>query len=164
MLQEAGITNTNTKLKINVILSAWQLIVAFMGSLSAEKIGRKTLALGSLGGATIMFYLMGALTAKYGTSNNTSGIYGTIATIFLFLGAYSFGITPLTVMYGPEVLSYSIRATGMSMFTATAKSCGLLVVSIKSMIYEGHLLTDITDVCLPIRLRSHRLEDVHDQC
>ncbi|KAF2795974.1 hexose transporter [Melanomma pulvis-pyrius CBS 109.77] len=127
MLSQAGIKNPKTQLKINVILSAWQLIVALSGSLSAEKIGRKVLCLTSLGLAAITLFMVGGLTATYGESTEKSGIYGTVASIFLFLGAYSFGITPLTVMYGPEVLSYSLRATGMGLFTTFSKSCGLLV-------------------------------------
>lgn len=129
MLSQAGIKDSNTQLQINVILSAWQLVVAFIGSLSAEKIGRKVLCLVSLGFATIFFFMVGGLTAAFGESANKSGVYGTVASIFLFLGAYSFGLTPLTVMYGPEVLSYSLRATGMSLTTVASKSCGLLVVS-----------------------------------
>jgi hypothetical protein len=129
MLTQAGIKDSNTQLEINVILSAWQLVVALIGSLSAEKIGRRILCLSSLGFATIFFYMVGGLTAGFGNSTEHSGVYGTVASIFLFLGAYSFGLTPLTVMYGPEVLSYSLRAAGMGLFTATSKSCGLLVVS-----------------------------------
>ncbi|KKY27432.1 putative hexose transporter [Diplodia seriata] len=127
MLEQAGITDASTQLQINVILSAWQLVVALSGSLLAERIGRRMSALSSLGSCTVFFYTLGGLTAKYGNSTNASGIYGTIACIFLFLGAYSFGITPLTVMYQPEVLSYSIRATGMSIATVTSNGCGLLV-------------------------------------
>ncbi|KAL0263029.1 hypothetical protein SLS55_002004 [Diplodia seriata] len=127
MLEQAGITDASTQLQINVILSAWQLVVALSGSLLAERIGRRMSALSSLGSCTLFFYMLGGLTAKYGNSTNASGIYGTIACIFLFLGAYSFGITPLTVMYQPEVLSYSIRATGMSISTVTSNACGLLV-------------------------------------
>lgn len=129
MLSQAGIKDSNTQLKINVILSAWQLVIALCGSLSAEKIGRRILALSSLGLATIFFFMVGGLTAAFGESTEKSGVYGTVASIFLYLGAYSFGLTPLTVMYGPEVLSYSLRAAGMGLFTASAKSCGLLVVS-----------------------------------
>ncbi|KAF1995058.1 hexose transporter [Amniculicola lignicola CBS 123094] len=127
MLSQAGISDSNTQLQINVILSAWQLCVAFSGSLSAEKIGRKTLCLASLGLATIFLYMVGGLTAGFGTSSNKAGVYGTVTSIFLFLGAYSFGLTPLTVMYGPEVLSYSLRASGMGLFLVGSKSCGLLV-------------------------------------
>lgn len=127
MLSQAGITSAHTQLEINIILAAWQLVIAVCGSLSAERIGRKRLAIGSLSLCTIFFFMVGGLTAKYGNSSSKSGVYGTVATIFLFLGAYSFGITPLTVMYPPEVLSYSIRGSGMSVYTISTKLCGLFV-------------------------------------
>lgn len=54
--------------------------------------------------------------AVYGTSDNHSGIYATVAAIFLFQGAYSFGWTPILYLYPPEVLHYPIRANGMGVF------------------------------------------------
>lgn len=57
------------------------------------------------------------LIAGYGTSENKSGVYATVAAIFLFQGAYSFGWTPLLYLYPPEVLNYSIRANGMGVVT-----------------------------------------------
>lgn len=137
MLSQAGITSSKTQMEINFVLSAWQFVIAVAGSLLAEKIGRRKLCLGSLGGCTIMFYLVGATTAVYGDSNNESGIYGTIATVFLFLGFYSFGLTPLTNMYPPEVLSYSMRATGMAMFTFWAKACGVFVTMVFPYMFEA---------------------------
>ncbi|TVY42116.1 Lactose permease [Lachnellula occidentalis] len=145
MLTDAGISDASTQLQINVILSAWQLVCGVIGSMLAERIGRKWLAAGSTIVATIFLYMLGklprgvlkyrtdcftgGLTAAYGTSNNQSGVYGTVACIFLFLGAYSFGLTPLTVIYPPEVLSYSMRASGMGVYTILAKTCGIFVVS-----------------------------------
>ncbi|KAF2634179.1 hexose transporter [Massarina eburnea CBS 473.64] len=127
MLSQAGIADPNTQLQINVILQAWQLVIAFCGSMSAEKLGRRTLCLLSLGAATVFLFMVGGMTAAFGTSGNKSGVYGTVASIFLFLGAYSFGLTPLTVMYSPEVLSYSLRASGMGLMTAVSNACGMLV-------------------------------------
>jgi len=128
MLSGAGITNAHTQLEINIILSAWQLIYDTAGSLSAEKIGRKWLAFLSIGSGAVFLFMFGGLTGKYGTSDNPSGAYGTVACMFLFLGAYSFGLTPLTVIYPPEVLSYSMRGSGMALFTFTTKVCGLIAV------------------------------------
>ena len=76
----------------------------------------------------MFLFMFGGLTGKYGTSDNPSGAYGTVACMFLFLGAYSFGLTPLTVIYPPEVLSYSMRGSGMALFTFTTKVCGLIAV------------------------------------
>lgn len=127
MLDQAGITSLTTQLEINVILSAWQLVISIFGSCFAEKLGRRVLALASLGSCTLFFYILAGLTAKYGTDDNKSGTYGTTACIFLFSGAYAFGITPLTAMYSPEVLLYNIRATGLPMEVILFKAFGILV-------------------------------------
>ncbi|KAF3025535.1 hypothetical protein E8E14_009561 [Neopestalotiopsis sp. 37M] len=137
MLDQVGITSSKTQMEINLVLSAWQLVIAVCGSLSAEKLGRRVLCLTSLGACTVMFFLVGALTAVYGESSHTSGIYGTVAAVFLFLGAYSFGLTPLTVMYPPEVMSYKIRATGMACFTILAKACGIFVTMVFPYMFEA---------------------------
>jgi hypothetical protein len=144
MLSGAGITNAHTQLEVNIILSAWQLVCATAGSLSAEKIGRKWLACVSIGSGAMFLFMFGGLTGKYGTSDNSSGVYGTIACIFLFLGAYSFGLTPLTVIYPPEVLSYSMRGSGMALFTFTTKVCGLIALRLYS-----HCRSSFTDISSP---------------
>ncbi|KAI9640522.1 hypothetical protein NHQ30_011268 [Ciborinia camelliae] len=64
----------------------------------------------------------------YGTSTNKSGVYGTVAAIFLFQGAYSFGWTPLLYLYPPEVLNYPIRANGMGLFTFFLNGVAILIV------------------------------------
>ncbi|KAF9871964.1 hypothetical protein CkaCkLH20_10596 [Colletotrichum karsti] len=137
MLSQAGITDSTTQLQINVILSSWQLVVAVTGSTLAEKLGRRLLALGSLGACSAFFYLLAGLTAKFGTSGDKAGTYGTIACIFLFLGTYSFGITPLTAMYAPEVLSYNMRANGIAMQGILIKSCGVLVSMAFPYLFES---------------------------
>ena len=130
MLGQAGITDPTSQLEINIILTAWSLIIAVIGSYFADRIGRKLLCCLSLSGGIISFYLVGGLTAAYGFSTNTSGIYATIACIFLYNGTYNFGISPLTVLYPPEVLSYRIRGTGMGLYTMFTKLCGLFVTMV----------------------------------
>ncbi|RFU27656.1 hypothetical protein B7463_g8683, partial [Scytalidium lignicola] len=127
MLDNAGITNTTTQLEINIVLNAWCLVVAVIGTFFVNKIGRKTLAAISTALLIVFIFMIGGLTAAYGDSDNTSGIYGTVAAIFLFQGSYSFGWTPLTVLYPPEVLNYAIRANGMAVYTFFANGVGLMV-------------------------------------
>ncbi|KAF4635804.1 hypothetical protein G7Y89_g2287 [Cudoniella acicularis] len=128
MLTNAGITDTTTQLQINIILNAWCLLCALGGTYYADKLGRKLLAIISTSGLTIFLFLVGALTKIYGNSTSSSGIYGTVAMIFLFQGAYSFGWTPLLYLYPPEVLSYPIRANGMGIFTFFLNGIALLCV------------------------------------
>jgi hypothetical protein len=127
MLTQAGVTDSTTQLEINIILNAWCLVVSLVGTAMADKLGRKSLAAISTGLLTIFIFMVGALTKVYGNSDNNSGIYGTVAAIFLFQGAYSFGWTPLTVLYPPEVLNFGIRSLGMGIYTFLVNGVGLMV-------------------------------------
>lgn len=120
MLSNAGITDTTTQLEINIILNAWSLVCALIGTFGLDYIGRKPTALASTIALTIFIFIIGALTKVYGMSSNTSGIYGTVASVFLFMGAYSYGWTPLLYLYPPEVLNYPIRANGVGIFQFVA--------------------------------------------
>ena len=127
MLSSAGISDPTTQLQINVILTSWTLVVAVTASFFADKLGRKTLCALSLSAGIVSLYALAGLTAKYGTSGYAPGVYGTIAMIFIYNATYAWGITPLTVLYPPEVLSFDIRAVGMGIYTFTTKLCGLFV-------------------------------------
>lgn len=145
MLDNAGITDSTTQLEIvrhsltqgasrlafranmvdqNIILNAWCLVVAAIGTTIMDKFGRKTNALISTGLLTVFIFMIGGLTKAYGSSDNTSGVYGTVAAIFLFQGAYSIAWTPLTVLYPPEVLNYPIRANGMAVYSFFTNGAG----------------------------------------
>ncbi|KAH7093574.1 general substrate transporter [Paraphoma chrysanthemicola] len=130
MMASAGITDPTTQLQINIILTSFTLVVAIAASWFADKTGRKALCAGSLSGGTIALFILAGLTAVYGTSGNQSGIYGTIAIIFIYNATYAWGITPLTVLYPPEVLSFDIRALGMGFYTLITKLCGLFVAMV----------------------------------
>ncbi|KAF4633408.1 hypothetical protein G7Y89_g4710 [Cudoniella acicularis] len=127
MLDNAGITDTTTQLEINIILNAWCLVIAIIGTYFMDRWGRKALALLSTGLLIIFIFMIGGLTAGFGNSQNISGIYGTVAAIFLFQGSYSFGWTPLSVLYPPEVLNYSIRSNGMGVYTLVVNAFGTMV-------------------------------------
>ncbi|KAH7121407.1 MFS sugar transporter-like protein [Dactylonectria macrodidyma] len=127
MLTQAGVTDSTTQLEVNIILNAWCLVISIIGTSMANKLGRKKLAAFSTALLTLFIFLVGALTKLYGNSDNQSGIYATVAMIFLFQGSYSFGWTPLTVLYPPEVLNYSIRSAGMGLYTFLVNGVGLMV-------------------------------------
>ncbi|KAF5602894.1 hexose transporter [Fusarium subglutinans] len=119
MLTNAGITNKTTQLQINIVLQSWCLVCAMIGTFLMDRAGRKTLCLSACVGMTILMFVIGALTKTFSTSQDLAGIYGTVACIFLFMGAYSVGITPITQLYPPEVLSYSTRTNGMAIWAGT---------------------------------------------
>lgn len=75
--------------------------MALAGTCVMDKVGRKTMAIISTVLLTICLFIFGALDKLYGTSTNNSGIYASVAFIFLFQGSYSVAWTPLAVLYPP---------------------------------------------------------------
>jgi len=153
MLDQAGISNSTQQLQVNIVLSAWCLVLSLIGTAYAERLGRKWLAIISTALCVIFIFLVGAFTKLYGTSTNQSGIYATTAMIFLFQGSYSFGWTPLTVMYPPEVLNYTTRAIGMGMYTFLANGMGLMVTmafpfALAAIGWETYMINGSFDVLL----------------
>jgi Na+/melibiose symporter-like transporter len=130
MLSTAGITDPDTQLQVNLVLTSWTLVIAIAASWFADKLGRKTLCSLSLVGQIVTLFLLGGLTKLYSASSNTSGIYGTISMIFFYNAFYAWGITPLTVLYPPEILSFEIRGVGMGIYTMAVKLCGLFITMV----------------------------------
>lgn len=110
-----------------MILSAWSLVFSLLGTALVDKLGRRTLAIASTALCTVFIFLVGGLSALYGDGSNTSGSYATVAMMFLFMAAYSFGWTPLTVLYPAEVLNYSTRAVGMGIYNFFCNGVGLMI-------------------------------------
>ena len=84
-------------------------------------------------------------------SSNQVGISATVAAIFLFQGAYSFGWTPLLYLYPPEVLNFPIRAKGMGIFTFVLNGASLLCVfsfpfALESIGYTTYLANGMWDM------------------
>lgn len=108
-------------------MSAWSFVVSLVGTFFADRMGRKWLGIISNSLCCVFLYLVGGFSALYGDGSNASGSYATVAMMFLFMGAYSFGWTPLTVLYPVEVLNYSTRAFGMGMYIFWANGMGLMI-------------------------------------
>jgi hypothetical protein len=137
----------------NMVMNAWCLMCALAGTYFAETIGRRANALVSTVLLTIFLFMVGAFTKIYGDSNNTSGIYGTVATMFLFMGAYSFGWTPLAYLYPPEVLNYSIRSYGLGANVVAMYGAGLVMVfsipyALESLGWKTYLMNASWNVLL----------------
>lgn len=124
MLTNAGIVDTDTQLLITVYLNVFSLFLAVAGTLLIDRLGRKLLGLVSMISMTAFMFVLAGLTKVYGHSTYHPGIYGTVASIFLFNGSYAFGMTPLNTVYPPEVLNYSLRAQGLGFFTSFQSGLG----------------------------------------
>ncbi|KAH8664741.1 hexose transporter [Xylariales sp. PMI_506] len=126
ILNAAGVTETLAQTQINVGINCWCFVLAIAGSFLLDVFGRRTQALVGGIAMTILLFIAGALTKVYGSSSDKSGIYGTIAVVFLFQGTYSLFVTPLTSLYTQEISSFKTRATAAAVCRLIADSCGLV--------------------------------------
>lgn len=115
-LDNAGITDSTLQLEINIVLNAFCLAVSIVGTLVADRLGRKMLAGISTSLCIVFLFIIGALTKFYGNSTYTPAIYANVAMMFLAMGSYSLAWTPLSFIYPPEILNYRIRNIGIAWF------------------------------------------------
>jgi hypothetical protein len=83
----------------------------------ASNWGRKSTAILSQSFLVAFLMIIGGLSSKYAANPEgatDSLIYGNVACVFLFQGAYSLAWTPLATLYPPEVMHYAIRANGLA--------------------------------------------------
>lgn len=125
LLVQAGVTDSTDRLRVNIVMSSWSLVVALSGCLMFDKNGRKLQSLISLTGMIVCFIILGVLIKEFGDGHNTSGMYGAVAMMFLFTGFYSFTFTPLTSLYPPELFPYVLRSTGVTLFNVFNGCWGL---------------------------------------
>ncbi|KAG8157847.1 hypothetical protein KVR01_012509 [Diaporthe batatas] len=117
VLDHAGLTDPKQQLLINLGLNCCTLIVSIMGSFYTDRLGAKSAALVSTGGLTVSLFIIGALTKTYGETDYQPGIYASVAMIFVFTACFGFGWIPILFLIPAEMLNFSIRAWGMSMFS-----------------------------------------------
>lgn len=124
VLAHVGLADRRAQLLVNMGLHATTLLVSLAGSGYTARRGAKPTALVSTGCLTVSLFVLGALTKTYGTDStdstgtggSKSGMYATIAMIFVFSASYGFGWIPILFLVPAEQLNFSIRAWGMSMF------------------------------------------------
>ncbi|PPQ99579.1 LOW QUALITY PROTEIN: hypothetical protein CVT26_008400 [Gymnopilus dilepis] len=163
MLTNAGITSATTQLQINIILNAFCLVCSIFGTYIIDVWGRKPTAVVSTALLTIFLFMVGGLTKAFGNSSNTSGIYGTVAAIFLFQGTYSIGWTPILYLYPPEVLNYSIRANGMGVFQFFLNATAILIVftmpvALNKLAWKTYMINGAWDVIMLLLIMYYWVE------
>lgn len=117
MLDHAGLTQKKSQLLINIGINGVTLVVSILGSFYTDRVGAKAAALVSTGGTTVAMFIIGALTKFYGETDYKPGIYATVAMIFIAAAVFAFGWIPILFLVPAEMLNFSIRAVGMSMFS-----------------------------------------------
>ncbi|KAI1121208.1 general substrate transporter [Nemania abortiva] len=114
VLKLVGVKNVKQIAGINGGLAVWNLILAFSGALSAERLGRRFLWLISTAGCLVSFIIITGLSGGFAATGQTATGLATIPILFIFYGFYDFGWTPLPFSYGAEILPYHMRLKGLS--------------------------------------------------
>src|ERR1700761_4226115 len=110
MIKQAGITDPNKQLLINAINPIFSMLGAMYGATLLDRLGRRVMLLGGLGGGLFAYVLLTAFTAETEKHPNLS--YGVIVSIYLFGIIFSWGFTPLQTLYAVECLENRTRAKG----------------------------------------------------
>ncbi|KAJ8463128.1 hypothetical protein ONZ45_g17696 [Pleurotus djamor] len=111
-----GIEDPTTQLLINGILNIYNFFVAIIAGLLCDRVGRRRLFMISTIGMVVFWTLQTICFALYAEHGLTKAGHAVIAMIFLYYGFYDLAFTPLIVSYTVEILPYSIRAKGFTVF------------------------------------------------
>jgi sugar porter (SP) family MFS transporter len=119
VLQTVGITNAFQQQGINGGLQIYNWFIACGAALLAERVGRRRLFLTSAGTMLLFMILVTVCSARYSITQSTAAGYAVIIFLFLFLGGYVIGLTPIPVLYINEIWPSHLRAKGASIFWVT---------------------------------------------
>jgi sugar porter (SP) family MFS transporter len=116
VLQTVGITNTFQKQGINGGLQIYNWFLAFGAALITEKAGRRRLFLTSASTMLVFMVLITICSALYSSTQSVTAGYAVIVFLFLFMGGYVIGLTPIPILYVNEIWPSHIRTKGTSVF------------------------------------------------
>jgi sugar porter (SP) family MFS transporter len=131
VLRTVGVTSPSKQQGINGGLQIYNWFLACGAALLAERAGRRRLFLTSAGTMLLFMSLVTICSALYSTFQSAAAGYAVIAFLFLFLGGYVIGLTPIPMLYINEIWSSHLRAKGISVFwvTGSVASCFNLYVN-----------------------------------
>ncbi|CAD0039118.1 unnamed protein product [Aureobasidium pullulans] len=115
VLDQIGITDTNTQLVINGVLQIVNFIVAVGQCFFVDRIGRRTLFLISTAGMMMAFIVQTICSARFVVDGTDAAANSVVAFIFIYYVFYNIAFSGLLVGYSVEILPYNIRAKGMTL-------------------------------------------------
>ncbi|KAK8870128.1 hypothetical protein IAR55_000698 [Kwoniella newhampshirensis] len=116
VLRGAGITGTLQILGITGGNSICNFFIAAFSAWLAGKIGRRTQFFISFGGMTVTHVIMTVLSATYSKHHSVTVGNAIVAFLYLESGFYNVAMNPLVYAYPTEILSFSMRAKGLSFY------------------------------------------------
>lgn len=154
VLKTVGITSSTQQNGINGGLQVYNWCLSIVGALLAERAGRRKLFLISTSAMLLFMVLVLTCSAVYANTGSEASGGAVIAFLFLFLGGYVLGLTPIPILYINEIWPTTLRAKGTSIFwlSQTAALCFnqyVNPVALNSIgwkyyfVYVGVLIADI---------------------
>ena len=116
VLQTVGVTHVFKQQSINGGLQVYNWFLACGAALLAEKAGRRRLLLTSAGTMLVFMTMVTICSAFYSTTRSVAAGYAVIVFLFLFLGGYVIGLTPIPILYVNEIWPDHLRTKGTSVF------------------------------------------------
>ena len=116
VLRTVGVTSAFRQQGINGGLQIYNWFIACGAALVAEKVGRRRLFLTSAGLMLVFMTMVTVCSALYSTSQTAASGYAVIVFLFLFLGGYVVGLTPIPILYINEIWPGHLRTKGTSVF------------------------------------------------
>lgn len=126
MLTGIGITDTNTKLVLNIVYAVVGWVSSIIGSRLHDVVGRRKMLLTTTAGMTVCLAIVAACAAGYTKYGNKTTSTVSIVFIFMFGAVFACGFTPMQPIYPAEVVSNKMRAKAMGTFKLTAGAAGFL--------------------------------------
>ncbi|KAM0755183.1 general substrate transporter [Meredithblackwellia eburnea MCA 4105] len=172
ILKLVGITNTGQVTGINAGLTTFTFFVALLGLWMTQRINRRPqLAISWIGTLCANIWLIVASSHYARHKDKASGV-ATVVSIWLYNGFFFIACGPLFFSYQAEILTYSIRAKGMMIWTITVKCIATFNAYVNSIalakigwkyytVYTCTLtITGILMYFLIVETRGYTLEEI----
>lgn len=127
VLIDTGIKDPETQNLINGCLQIFNFLIACGSATLLDRLGRRFMLLTSNIGMLIAFTIWTALAARnQQTEEGNKGLgIGVVVMVFVFYAFYNFAMNPLPIAYVLEVLPYTLRAKGLTVFNLSQYCSGI---------------------------------------
>lgn len=124
MLNEVGITTTFDQTLITATSQMFSFACSVGFAFLPARVGRRPLLLWSMALMWLVFTLITILTGVFTHTKSKPASYASVAFIYLYSGVHNLGWTGAMMLYVVEILPYSLRAKGISLFWLVTGAAG----------------------------------------
>lgn len=126
MLNGIGVTDTNTKLVLNIVYAVVGWVASTAGSRLHDVVGRRKMLITTTAGMAICLALIAGCAAGFMDYGSKQASTASIVFIFVFGAVFSVGWTPMQPIYPAEISSNKARAKSMGVYKLTTGAAGFL--------------------------------------